>query len=125
MTATTKTEQTMKRTVQSLALAGILSLLTGCGTVEITKTAKGFYNPTDPNQVEILKTLPSRKYTELGIFTATGFMRSETAVMHNAIRAKAAALGANAAVLTEEGFAPTTSGGTPQKWANGVALKYQ
>ena len=63
MTATNKTGQTMKRTIQNLALAGIVTLLSGCGTVEITKTAKGFYNPTDPNQVEILKTLPSRKYT--------------------------------------------------------------
>jgi len=115
----------MKKCIQNLALAGILILLTGCGTVEITKTAKGFYNPTDPNQVDILKTIPQRKYAELGIVTASGFLPSETAVMHNAIRTKAAALGSNAVILTEEGFAPTTSGGTPQKWANGVALKYQ
>lgn len=107
-----------------LTLITACAALTACGTVQVTKTARGFYNPTNPNNVEILKTVPNRKYTELGIVTASGFLRSETAVMHNAIRNKAAALGADAVVLTEEGFAPTTSGGTPQKWANGVAVKF-
>lgn len=117
----------MKPSIKLIPLVTLLTactLFTGCGTVEVTKTARGFYNPTNPNNVDILKTVPNRKFTELGIVTASGFLTTETAVMHNAIRTKAAALGANAVVLTEEGFAPTTSGGTPKKWANGVALKY-
>ena len=78
----------------------------GCATVDVTKTAKGFYNPTDPNDVEILLTRPEKSYVELGTVTATGFRVSETAKMHNAIRAKVAPLGANAAILTSEGIDP-------------------
>lgn len=101
-------------------------LLTGCGTVEITKTGRGFHNPTDPNRVEILMTQPKRSYEELGVFQASGFTRHETAVMHNAIRTKAAELGANAALITHEGYnAGGTSTDERLRWAKGVALKLQ
>lgn len=115
----------MKRILILLA-GGLASLLlNACGTVEITKTGRGFHNPTNPNTVEILMTVPKRSYEELGVFQASGFMRTETAVMHNAIRTKAAELGADAALITDTGLAPTTAGGTPQLFANGVALKFQ
>ena len=101
-------------------------LLTGCGTVEITKTGRGFHNPTDPNRVEILMTQPKRSYEELGVFRASNFMRTETAVMHNAIRAKVAELGANAALITHEGYTTGNSSSDENlRWAKGVALRLQ
>ena len=101
-------------------------LLTACGTVEITKTGRGFHNPTDPNNVEILMTQPKRSYQELGIFQAYDFMRTETAVMHNAIRAKVAELGATAALITDEGYnAGDSSTDKRMRWAKGVALRFQ
>jgi len=114
------------KSTHTLSLAILASLsLSACGTVEITKTGRGFHNPTNPNTVEILMTVPKRPYEELGIFQASGFTRHETAVMHNAIRTKAAELGANAALITDTGLAPTRSNGTPMLFANGVALKWQ
>ena len=51
----------------------LLLTLVGCASVDVTKTAKGFYDPTDPNEVEILKTTPNKPYVELGTITATKF----------------------------------------------------
>ena len=51
----------------------LLLILVGCASVDITKTAKGFYDPTDPNDVEILKTRPNKPYEELGTITAVNF----------------------------------------------------
>lgn len=99
-------------------------LFSACATVDVTKTASGFYNPTDPNAVEILKTKPERKFVELGTVTVSGFDSRETAKMHNAIRAKAAPLGANAVILTDEGLMPA-GWGTYERWATGVAIRYE
>lgn len=98
-------------------------LLAGCASVDVTKTAKGFYDKTDPNELEILKTRPEKTYVELATVTVTGFEPSESAKMHNAIRSKAAALGANAVILTEEGIIP--GGFSGKKWATGVAIRYK
>lgn len=98
-------------------------LMAGCAVVDVTKTSKGFTNPTDANVVEILKTRPEKSYIELGTVTATGFQPATTAKMHNAIRAKSATLGADAVILTEEGIVP--GGFSGKKWATGVAIKYQ
>lgn len=99
-------------------------VLSGCVVVDITKTAKGFYQATNANDIEILKTRPDRKYVELGTVTVTGYDASSTAKMHNAIRSKAAPLGANAVYLTDEGF---TQGplGSVNRWATGVAIKFE
>ena len=102
-----------------ISLVLLMSLI-GCASVDVTKTSKGFYNPTNPNEVEILKTRPTRSFEELGTITAVEFDVKETAVMHNEIRNKTAALGANAAILTEEGISPG-----PKKWATGVAIRYK
>lgn len=103
-----------------LAAASVI----GCAVVDVTKTGKGFYDRTDANEVEILKTRPERSYDELGTVTATGFAPAETAKMHNAIRSKSAALGANAVILTEEGIIPDGWGGG-RKWTTGVAIRYR
>jgi len=95
----------------------------GCANVDVTKTAKGFYSPTDANSVEILKTRPAKAYTELGTITVTGFDPDESAKMHNAVRAKSSALGADAVILTEEGI--LKDGWSLKRWATGVAIAYQ
>lgn len=105
------------RCIGMILVAGVLA---GCATVDVTKTAKGFYDPTNPNDVEIRKTMPERPFDELGTVTAVNFPPAETAKMHNALRSKSAALGADAVILTEEGV---TGGG--YKWATGVAVRYK
>jgi hypothetical protein len=112
-----------KARVRSILLAVVCCLLAACAAVDITKTSKGFFDPTNPNDVDILKTRPDKPFVELGTVTATRFDPSESAVMHNAIRSKAAALGANAVILTEEGIIP--GGFSGKRWATGVAIRYK
>jgi hypothetical protein len=107
-----------------IAVAAAVALLSGCVVVDVTKTSKGFYDKTNANEIEILKTRPERSYEELGTVTASGFAPTDTAKMHNAIRTKSAALGANAVILTEEGIIPDGWGGG-KKWATGVAIRYK
>lgn len=102
-----------------LLTAAVAAFMVGCAHVDVTKTGKGFYNPTNPNDIEVLKSLPKRPYEEVGMVTALRFSLDETAKMHNGIRTKAAPLGANAVVLTEEGIMPNET-----IWAKGVALHY-
>lgn len=103
-----------------IAIAIFAASLVGCSIVDVTKTAKGFHDKTDANEVEILKTRPERSFEELGTVTASQFAPTDTAKMHNAIRTKSAALGANAVILTEEGILPNG-----RKWATGVAIHYK
>ena len=109
--------------VRLLTLLVALPVVLGCSSVEVTKTARGYFEPTDANQVDILKTIPDRKYTELGTVTVTGFAPDATARMHNEVRTKAAPLGANAVILTEEGIIQNGLGGVT-RWATGVAVRY-
>lgn len=103
---------------------GVLVLLGACSsTVDVTKTHKGSYDPTDPNEVEVLKTIPARPYEELGTVTASGFSPSDTAKLHNGVRSKAAELGAHAVILTDEGL--LHDGWSASKWATGVAIRYK
>jgi hypothetical protein len=101
----------------------ICCALAGCAAVDVTKTAKGFYDPTDPNEVEILKTRPEKPFIELGTVTATRFAANEEAKMHNAIRAKSASLGATAVILTSEGI--VQKGFSLERWATGVAIRFK
>lgn len=115
---------TMKKPTCIVLLCSIVLWFTGCAAVDVTKTASGFYDPTDPNTIEILKTKPERKFMELGTVTVTGFDSNEAAKMHNAIRAKSAPLGANAVILTDEGMVDA-GWGSYKRWATGVAIRYQ
>lgn len=107
-------------------MIGILFVLNvlagGCATVDVTKTGKGFYPPTKPDDVEILMTKASKDYTELGTVSTRKWNPSETAKMHNAIRAKAAELGADAVLITSSGIGP---GDSDEMWTTGVAIKYK
>ena len=113
----------MKTILRFSALLLAVSSFFGCANVDVTKTGKGYFPPTNPNEVEILMTVPTKPYVELASVTTTGHnMRSE-AKMHNAIRAKAAPLGAHAVILKDQGIIPTGMGGG-ERWAMGVAIRY-
>lgn len=107
-----------------LAIGFFLGSLAGCATVDVTKTAKGFYSPTRADDIEILMTHPDRKYTELGTISTTKWSPKETAKMHNALRTKSAPLGANAVIITDSGI---VSGpyNTQWMWTTGVAVRYE
>ena len=95
-------------------------VILGCQTVDVTKTAKGSFAPTNAADVEILRTRPDRKYIELATVTTTGHSPSPEAKMHNALREKTAELGANAVILTESGLDPKSN-----LWCRGVAIRWQ
>jgi hypothetical protein len=109
----------MKTTLRLSALLLTIVTFLGCASVDVTKTGKGYYPPTNPNEVEILMTVPTRPYEELASVTTTGHDVRAEAKLHNAIRAKAAPLGAHAVILKDQGI---LSGG--QRWALGVAIRY-
>ncbi len=115
--------KTNNRNREIFILFAVACFISGCASVDITKTSSGFYNPTNANSVEILKTKPDRAYVELGTVTVTGFDADEAAKEHNAIRTKAAALGADAVILTEEGLIEHTFSYT--RWATGVAIRFK
>ena len=111
----------MKTKILALLAVLIATIcFTGCQSVDITKTAKGFHAPTNANDIEIFMTRPDRSYEELGTVIARGFAPSDTAVMHNAIRAKAAPLGASAVVLTGVGI-----DANGRQYAIGVAIAWK
>ena len=103
-----------------------LSIICSCaGRVAVTKTGIGFYEPTNPNDVRILKTIPDRKYVEVGTVTVSIWHEgSDVTIMHNAIRTKSAVLGADAVILTDEGVEYVELEGT-KYWAMGVAVKFE
>lgn len=114
----------MKTTIHTILLALAAFFLGGCASVDITKTGAGYFAPTNPNQVEILTTVPTKPYTELGTVTISGFQAKEEAKMHNAIRAKAAPLGATSVIIQSQGMIPKGFG-TFERWATGVAIRYK
>ena len=95
------------------------ALLAGCATTDVTKTGKGHYDATNPNNVEILMTKPNRTFVELGSVSAAKFKPKQTAIMHNAFRSKAAALGADAVFIINSGIDEKG-----HLWATGVAVRY-
>jgi len=98
----------------------LLLALFGCAAVNVTKTGKGYFAPTNPNDVEILVTVPPHAYTELATVMTYKWSFKETAKMHNALRSKCAPLGANAVILGNSGI---DSGG--YFWSSGVAIRYK
>lgn len=105
-----------------IALAVVL--LIGCApNVDVTKTSKGFNTQTDPNNVDVLMTKPDKKFTELGAVSTAGWDPSDTAKMHNALRAKAAPLGADAVIIISSGLVPGGFG-SMKMWVNAVAIKF-
>lgn len=107
------------RSWKLISISIAAAFLVSCASVDITKTSKEFYDPTDANRIEILKTRPQKAYEELGDITAANFLLNQTAVMHNEIRNKAAGLGAHAVILTSEGVSDS------KKWAIGTAVRFK
>jgi hypothetical protein len=101
----------------------ILLITLGCATVTVTKTAKGYFAPTDPDEVEILMTVPDRvkrDFIELATVTTQKWPTHDTAKMHNSLRAKCAPLGADAVILSSSGIDHNGD-----FWASGVAIRYK
>ena len=98
----------------------IFLMVSGCATVYVTKTAKGYFAPTDPDEIEILVLRPERSFTELATVTTSCWAPGEVAKMHNSLRAKSAPLGANAVILIASGIAPNG-----YYWSSGVAIRYK
>lgn len=113
----------MNKARTPILVAGIalfVALVAACATVDVTKTGKGAYAATNPNDIDVLTALPhDRGYEEIGTISTTKWRPGETAKMHNALRAKAAPLGANAVVLSNSGVDPQG-----YLWATGAAIRY-
>lgn len=109
----------MKKTQLGLLVGSIL-LATGCATVDVTKTAMGFHEPTLADSVEILMTIPKREYIELATVSTTNWKPSQTAKMHNAMRAKSAPIGANAVIIMASGVNNDNI-----MWTTGVAIRFK
>jgi arginine/lysine/ornithine decarboxylase len=104
-----------------LFLTLLLFTITACATVDVTKTAKGYYEPTNPNDVEIIFTKPETiNFIELGSITATQHQPSQTAKMHNSLRAKSSVLGATHVLLLSQGI-----DANGLLWATGVAIRIE
>jgi hypothetical protein len=114
----------MKSTISITLFAFAALFLVGCASVDITKTGAGYFAPTNPNQVEILMTVPTKPFVEIGTVTVSGFQATEEAKMHNAIRAKAAPLGATSVIIQSQGMIPKGFG-TFERWVTGVAIRYK
>ncbi len=86
----------------NLALGSVL-LLTGCQTVSITSTQEiggPTYPPSNPADVQILRTQPSRPHVRLGEVRAEPSSEEVSAAkIEVALRTAAAKLGADAAVV--------------------------
>ena len=102
------------------SMSCVLLIACGCASVTVTKTAKGYFPPTDPDEVEILVTIPDRDFIELATVTTKNWSTNATAKMHNSLRAKCAPLGANAVVLGSSGI--DYNG---YFWASGVAIRFK
>ena len=95
----------------------VVSVTAGCAAVDVTKTAKGYHAPTNPNEVQILFTKPDGAFEEVAAVTVTGFEPNQTAKMHNALRQKAAPVGADAVLILSSGVEQN------HLWATAVAIK--
>ncbi len=114
----------MNNIFKTILAISIVALISSCaGTVGIVKTGKGAYSPSSASEIEILKTKPDRAYEELGVVDAMNFPVNGVAKMHNALRAKAAPLGANAVIITDEGL--INNGWGIVRFSSGAAVRYK
>jgi hypothetical protein len=108
----------MKKILTVMLLCASLAVC-GCASVNVTKTGKGYFPATNPNDVDILVTVPNRSYTEIATVTTTKWKVNDTAKMHNSLRSKCAPLGATAVILGSSGIDPSG-----RFWSSGVAIRY-
>lgn len=90
----------MKKLIPPITLA---SLLVGCvSSVEVSPMTQNHYQPTTQASVVILKLKPDRAYVEIADVSAMQFRQSQTEQILTEIRQKAAAVGADAVLITGE-----------------------
>jgi hypothetical protein len=114
----------MKRVFRGTLAILCSVFFTGCAPVavlDVTKTAKGFYEPTNAGAVEILKLRPTWDFDEIATVTVGNYEVLDTAQMHNALRTKVAALGADAVIMADEGVYVIDE--IPYRWMAGVAIR--
>jgi uncharacterized protein YceK len=111
-------------TARGICIVLIVLAVGGCATVDVTKTAKGFFSATRAADIEILMTRPDQAYTELATISTMKWKPSNTAKMHNALRAKTAPLGAHAVIIMDSGIVrgPWNS---QWLWTSGAAIRYK
>jgi hypothetical protein len=100
-------------------LACISMTVAGCQVVTVTKTAKGYFEPTKADDIQILMTRPDKPYEELATVSTNAWAPGSDASMHNALRAKCAPIGATAVVITSSGV------DRGYAWTSGVAIRYK
>ena len=95
--------RTASRYITSFAAAAVLLVVSGCNTVSTTSTqyvGGPKYPPTDPANVQILRTMPTRSHVQLGEIRAEPSSTStDVSKIELALQQKAAKLGADAAVI--------------------------
>jgi hypothetical protein len=106
------------RKLNLCAFIGLILVSAACSTVNVTKTAKGIYVPTKAAEVEIKGLAPESGYEEIGMLSASIY-GTDPSTAYNTIREKAAAIGADAVVISNQ-----------MLWGdriiiNGVAIKYK
>ena len=96
----------MKTKIRNLTLIAAVAALfagTGCNTVSTNTTqylGVPTFPPSDPAKVEILRTMPTRPHTQLGEIRAEPSSTSvDVQKIETVLRQKAAAMGADAAVV--------------------------
>lgn len=117
----------MKRTIQCIislaALTGLLAV-TGCNTV--STSSKQYlggptYPPTDPLQVQILRTEPTRPHVQLGQVQAEPSSDSvPTQQIEQALQKSAAKMGANAVVIVADRTQAMGTVVTGPLWARSI-----
>lgn len=110
----------MQRTLCLTSIVVWLAIAAGCATIDVTKTGKGFFEPTRADDVQVLMSLPDRRYEEVASISTRGWSPNATAKMHNALRSKAAPMGANAVVLQNSGI-----DANGLLWSTGMAIRYK
>jgi hypothetical protein len=106
------------RKLNLCAFIFLILVSAACSTVNVTKTAKGIYLPTKPAEVEIKGLAPQSGYEEIGMVSGNIY-GNDPSTAYNTIRKKAAAIGADAVVLSNQ----MPYGG--RILLNGVAIKYK
>jgi hypothetical protein len=103
----------------SSAAAVLLVVLAGCQAVTVTKTGKGYFEPTKADDIQILMTRPDAAYEEVATVSTSYWSPGSDATMHNALRSKCAPLGADAVVITASGI------DRGYAWTSGVAIRFK
>jgi type IV pilus biogenesis protein CpaD/CtpE len=90
-------------------IMALVTIMAACSTARFAQTGKAY--PAYTGTVQILRFTPTDvKYEEVGVVTVdSGLVRMESQMM-DALRAKAAAYGANAVIITHEGYVKVGDG---------------